>query len=202
MKHTSQNIAVYGGTFNPPTLGHMQVMQEILKNTHITHIIMSPSGTRSDKIFGIEDIHRKRMSQICIETLKTQGYSLSLDTHFIDGKHTWLTTTKAEYEYFRESIWEEPTFIFGSDMAQRMHTWENNPDRFVETRLKKIFLHRPGYDFDFEKNDFENYILLAISEMLGVSSTIAREMLRTKQNVEQVLHPNIIQDIAKHHLYL
>ena len=30
MKHTSQNIAVYGGTFNPPTLGHMQVMQEIL----------------------------------------------------------------------------------------------------------------------------------------------------------------------------
>ena len=51
-------------------------------------------------------------------------------------------------------------------MAQRMHTWENNPERFVETRLQKIFLHRPDYDFDFEKNNFKNYTFLNIPQML------------------------------------
>lgn len=201
MKNTKEHVAVYGGTFNPPTLAHMQVIQEVLTKTQVTKIIMSPSWERSDKQFWIEDHHRKRMSQLCVDILTKKWYNVSLDTFFVDWESEWLTTTRAEYDYFKKKIWSDPTFIFGTDMAQRMHTWENNPDRFIETQLQKIFLQRPWYDFDFKGNDFDNYTLLDIPEMLGVSSTIAREMIQTKRSVSWILHPDITDDITQNDLY-
>lgn len=65
-----------------------------------------------------------------------------------------------------------------------MSWWSNNEQRFIEKRLKKIFIKRPGFEFDFEKNGFAEYTLLDIPDMLDISSSLAREMIRNKRSVE------------------
>lgn len=65
-----------------------------------------------------------------------------------------------------------------------MSWWSNNEARFIEEKLKKIFIKRPGFEFDFEANGFAEYTLLDIPDMLDVSSSLAREMIRNKQSVE------------------
>jgi len=183
MNTTATETAIYWGAFNPPTLAHIQVVQEVLKTTDITHVIISPSGEREDKDFWIEHADRRKLIEKYVEILKKLWLSVSLDTYFFDTNDSWVTTTKAEQEYFEDRLWMSPYFVFGSDTAENMSWWSNNENRFIEEKLKKIFIQRPWYSFDFEANGFREYILLDIPEMLDVSSSLAREMIHNTTHV-------------------
>ncbi len=197
----SETTAIYWGAFNPPTLAHAQVVWEVLKNSHITHVIISPSWEREDKQFWIQPMYRKKLIEMYVNILQESWLNISLDTFFLEGKNHGLTTTAAEEEYFREKLWESPYFIFGSDVAQNMPDWSENENAFIERRLKKIFINRPWYEFDLEANGFDNYMLLDIPNMLDISSSMAREMIRNKQSVQGILHPEISQTILRETLY-
>ena len=196
-----KNIAIYWGAFNPPTLAHAQVVSEVLKRQAASHIILSPSGEREDKNFWIPHKNRRELIQIFLEMLQNQGQSVSLDTHFFDGKNGGQTTTAAEEAYFREKLWVSPAFIFGTDVAPNMHWWSNNPHRFIQERLKKIFIRRPGFEFDFQANGFREYTLLDIPDMLDISSSLAREIIRNKRSVEGILFPEVAREIEENDLY-
>ncbi len=201
MKHTNKNVAIYWGAFNPPTLAHSKVVQEVLAQTDISHIILSPSGEREDKDFWIEHENRRKLIQIFLKLLQDSGAKVSLDTHFFEWNNAGITTTSEEEAYFRKKLWFSPAFIFWSDTAANMHWWSNNEDRFIEEKLKKIFIARPGTHFDFEANGFSEYLLLDIPNMLDISSSLAREMIQHKQSVAWILDPKIIHEIEKNHLY-
>jgi nicotinate (nicotinamide) nucleotide adenylyltransferase len=197
----AENIAIYWGAFNPPTLAHAQIVQEILKISSISHVIISPSWERADKNFQIPNMNRKKLIETFTQILSDSWLDVSLDTFFLEWKNNWLTTTAAEEEYFREKLWVSPHFVFGTDVAPDMLDWSGNDEKFIETKLQKIFVNRPWYDFDFEENGFDNYILLDIPDMLAISSSLAREMIQNKQSVKHILHPNIVQEIHDNNLY-
>jgi nicotinate (nicotinamide) nucleotide adenylyltransferase len=201
MKTQVEQTAIYWGAFNPPTLAHAQVVNEVLKTSHISRIIISPSWEREDKDFRIAYEHRRIMIEKYIEILQRSWLNVSLDDYFFEGKNKWITTTRAEEEYFRSKLWDSPFFIFGSDVAKNIPDWSNNQWRFIEERLRKIFISRPWYNFDFKWNWFGNYMLLDIPDMLDVSSSIAREMLSNKRSVAWVLHPEITEQIKTLNLY-
>lgn len=197
-----EHIAIYWGAFNPPTLAHAQVVQEVLKRKAASHIILSPSWEREDKNFWIPHMNRKKLIHIFLELLKKDGLSVSLDTHFFEGKNGWNTTTAAEEAYFREKLWFSPAFIFGSDVAKNMPWWSNNEGKFIEERLKKIFIKRPWEHFDFIANGFREYTLLDIPDMLDISSSLAREMIAGKRSVNGILFPEISAEIERANLYI
>ena len=196
-----EKVAIYWGAFNPPTLAHAQVVEEVLKRQAAGHVILSPSWEREDKDFWISTPERRKLVEIFFEVLRQQGLHVSLDIHFLEWKNTWITTTTWEEKYFREQLWVAPAFIFWSDVAPNMSWWSNNPDRFIEERLKKIFIKRPGFEFDFEANGFREYTLLDIPHMLDISSSLAREILRNKQSVEWILLPEVAREIQAQKLY-
>lgn len=201
MKQVVENIAIYWGAFNPPTLAHAQVVWEVLANSHIHHLIISPSWEREDKQFWINPMNRKKLIKQYITLLQNSWLSVSLDTFFLEWKNQGLTTTAGEEEYFRKKLWVSPHFIFGTDIAPNMPDWSGNIDTFIETKLRKIFINRPGYEFDFEWNGFDNYMLLDVPDMLDISSSLAREMIQNKQSVRGILHPKIIELIKREKLY-
>jgi nicotinate-nucleotide adenylyltransferase len=202
MKHEAENIAIYWGAFNPPTLAHMQVAKEILETSSISHLIISPSWEREDKDFWIEPMNRKKLIEHYVSILQDSWLSVSLDTFFLEWKNQGLTTTAAEEEYFKDKLWVSPHFVFGTDVAPDMPNWSGNTNAFIETKLRKIFIKRPGYEFDFEWSGFDNYMLLDIPDMLQMSSSMAREMIRNKQSVNGILHPEIAANITEKNLYL
>jgi len=160
MNKTSET-AVYGWSFNPPTLAHAQVVKKVLATKKISQVIISPSGLRWDKDFGM---------------------------HGLNGDET---TTAQEEAYFREKLWKSPWFVFGTDVAPDMPTWKWNINKFIETKLKKLFLTRPWFDFDFEAYNFQNYMLLDIPDMIDLSSTTVRTLIKTKDEVSDILYPGV-----------
>ncbi|MDD2870412.1 MAG: nicotinate-nicotinamide nucleotide adenylyltransferase [Candidatus Gracilibacteria bacterium] len=196
-----ENIAIYGGSFNPPTLGHIQVVKGVLEHTDIKKIIVAPSGDRLDKSHNIEHNNRKKLIEIFIKVLKESGVNVDLDLYFFEGKNNGITTTLQEEKYFKQKLGLEPTFIYGSDVVTHMHNWVGNDNKYIEKKLKKIFINRPGYEFKPQNYSLDNYILLDIPELIQVSSSVAREMIKNKQSVADILNPEIVKEIINNNLY-
>ncbi len=196
-----ENVAVFWGSFNPWTLAHTQVASEVLKQTKITKLILSPSGDRLDKDHWIDSSHRRNLIEIFYETLCSSGMNIELDKHFLEWRNWWNTTTAQEEKYFREKLWFSPSFIYWSDIVSQMPMWSGNENKFIEEKLKKIFITRPGYEFEPKKHWIENFILLDIPHMLDISSSMAKEMIQNKQSVNDILSPQIVEYIEKNKLY-
>lgn len=191
-----KEIAIYGGAFNPPTLWHALVIQQVLESHHVDHIIFSPDGKRADKNYRIDDTHRNRMLEIFFEELQNKhGDRISFSEDFLHQE--WVLTTTREVDaHYSETLWVSPWHIFGSDTAKHMKDWSNNPDGYIEQKLKKIFLMRPGYPESFE--GFENFIALHLDIPSDISSTLVRESIKNKLAVAQFLTPAVAAYIKKH----
>ncbi|MDP2091334.1 MAG: nicotinate-nicotinamide nucleotide adenylyltransferase [Candidatus Gracilibacteria bacterium] len=198
-----ENIAIYGGSFNPPTKqGHFKVIEGVLNNTDINKIIITPSGERMDKNHNISHTYRRKMIEVFLEKLKESGLNTELDMYFFEGKNNGKTTTLKEEKYFRDKLGLSPTFIYGTDVIENMHKWIGNSDKYIEQKLKKIFVNRPGYDFNPIKYSIDNYILLDIPEIIDISSSIVREMIKNKQSVKDILDSEILKIIDDNNLYI
>jgi len=80
------------------------VIEKVLQETSIDHIIINPSGEREDKKFGISPEKRKRLMEIFCEVLRDSGNNVQLETHFLEGNSGGLTTTRREEIFFRERL--------------------------------------------------------------------------------------------------
>nr|MDD3720292.1 hypothetical protein [Candidatus Gracilibacteria bacterium] len=194
-----ETIAIYGGSFNPPTRAHAQVITSVLDMTQIEKIIFTPDGERDDKDHKISLAHRKKMIEIFYEVLKGQGYNIEFDTHFLDGNNGNKTTAMQVRDYFKKKLGFYPWHIFGTDVAPAMPNWSGNYNKIIEEKLKKIFVSRGGYSFN--PNLFKNFMLLEIHDIPAISSSMAREMIANRLKVDSILFPEIVDYIEKNNLY-
>jgi len=210
MKNTAESVAIYWGAFNPPTIGHKEVIDGVLEQGIVDRIIFTPDGMRKDKNYGTPPEKRREIIEIFFEELKAKhGEKIQICRYFLNKcwtsknisipqghletrsskffKCSETTTTRDVDRYFQNELWFSPYHIFGSDVAQEMKNWLNNDDEYIEKTLKKLFIGRPGYDFI--DDGLENYILADIPDLTEVSSTTVREMLKNKIAVDALLTP-------------
>jgi nicotinic acid mononucleotide adenylyltransferase len=79
-----------------------------------------------------------------------------------------------------------------------MKDWSGNKDQYIEKKLKKIFVSRPGYDLKLD--DIENYILADLPDLIEISSTVVREMLSVRQDVSQIVTQGVSQYIQNQNI--
>lgn len=185
MNKMKNNIAVYGGAFNPPTLWHEKVISWILTSQKVEKIILSPDGYRLDKNYGISQEKRKEIIYIFFEELLKKWLNVELETHFLEAKSWNFTNTIAVDKFFQEKLGFAPYHIFGSDVIEWMKNWSGNDNWYIEKQLKKLFVSRPGYELQLD--NIENYILADIPDIMEISSTVVREMLSVRQDVSEIV---------------
>ncbi len=188
MKNTAESVAIYWGAFNPPTIGHKEVIDGVLEQGIVDRIIFTPDGMRKDKNYGTPPEKRREIIEIFFEELKAKHREkIDISRYFLHGENAGNTTTRDVDRYFQNELWFSPYHIFGSDVAQEMKNWLNNDDEYIEKTPKKLFIGRPGYEFI--SDGLENYILADIPDLTEVSSTTVREMLKNKIAVDALLTP-------------
>lgn len=80
-----------------------------------------------------------------------------------------------------------------------MPNWTGNTDKYLEKKLKKIFILRKWFLIP-DEIDMENYEILDL-DILEISSTLVREMLKNKLQVRHILSPWVYDYIMKKELY-
>ena len=191
-------IAIFGGSFNPPCLHHRKIVVKLVEE--FDGVIIVPCGdTRSDKDL-VSNADRGIMAEISFPDLR----GVELDLHDLEENEytpTYLLQERYSQIYPESEIWH----IVGSDLivggaegnSQIQKTWKRGAELWQNLRF--CIIARPGYPFN--KNDMPPVSrILEITENAGSSSSV-REVLAGHGDVSEFLDEAVLDYIKAHKLY-
>ncbi|MES3038827.1 MAG: nicotinate (nicotinamide) nucleotide adenylyltransferase, partial [Bdellovibrionota bacterium] len=116
---------IFGGSFNPPHMGHLKSLEAIIKKTGLDaiHVIPSHQNPGKLKTEGPTPEQRMKMVELCL-----QGFSpkFILDDREIrrGGKsYTIDTVNELKKEYPKDEL----ILIVGLDQFEAFHSWKDYP---------------------------------------------------------------------------
>lgn len=186
-------IAILGGRFDPPHVGHFLVAQQVLDyRSDIDKVLLIPAFQHQWKpiIAGPKDrlemLQSFAMPKIEISDveIKRGGVSYSIDT---------IKTIKQESN--AEIFW-----IVGSDILSEFHKWKRAEDLL---RLA-TFLIFPRDPHALPKAIPAGFEVIRSEKLLttNFSSTIVRERIREGKSIKHLVPESVEEYIREHNLYV
>lgn len=183
-------IVLMGGSFNPPTIAHLKLMQSALDSVNASRGIFSPASHAyvSQKMKRLKCIQDVLSDDIRIEMLETfckRDSRLEVDTFRIIH-----TEKKYDFEMLEEIHKSSPEselyFVIGSDKLKIIPRWHKIDDLL---EICRILIAKRGED-DIEamkesnsylKAHWDSFSLFDIPEEIrGISSGLFREKMRNQ----------------------
>ncbi len=181
------------GTFNPPHIGHINLGEAVMREFNFDKIIFVPSKTPPHKKEFIEAHHRYNMLKL-LETDKLKVSDIELN----------LPSPSYTYRTVEGLLLGEKkiNFIIGFDAIKNIENWVN--PEFLKTHLHFIVLKRKGdKQEEIEKLKLKGYDFTIAEniEMVDVSSTQIRNLIKENKDITNLVDPKIKRYIEENGLY-
>ena len=136
----NRRIAIYGGTFDPVHVGHLEVARKVLELFEIEKILFVPAQMAPHKIGRpvTEPIHRYAMLALATQN----DPELVISTFELDAPDRRYTVDTIAH--FQRQLDAELFFIMGADSWSEITTWREW-ERLL-TMTNHIVVTRPGYE--------------------------------------------------------
>lgn len=195
----AKRIALYGGTFDPVHLGHLEVARKVSELFEIEKVIFIPAQIAPHKVGRpvTEPIHRYAMLALATQ----DDPRLVISTFELDAPDRRYTVdTIAE---FQRKLGEETElfFIMGADSWSEITTW-----REWERLLKMtnhIVVTRPGYDVAPAPAGLSDRIIFTDAVLQDISATHIRRLASEGRHheLEQMVPRSVADYIKKYEIY-
>ncbi len=183
-------VYVYGGSFNPPTLAHKEIVETLLKQDPTCQVIVIPVGNDYQKTGLIDVNHRINMLQCT----------------FSDDKRIIISKLEVErsYEgtlstlYQLSQSYDDLCYVIGSDQLPEIKTWINYK-ALLKTYPFVIMMRdhmRPDEAEEYVKGLTHDFKYMPFNR--PAASTDIR---RKKSGYEKYLDPKVLSYIKEHQLY-
>ena len=117
-----ERIGIYGGSFNPPHIGHIRAAREAVRELGLTSLFLLPAGEVPGKTppEGSADAQaRLRMLELAV------GGCPDLRMSDFDARRERCRTWETVEHFAREYPEAELTVLVGSDQLAKLSDWEN-----------------------------------------------------------------------------
>ena len=199
-------IGIYGGSFDPVHLGHLQTATSIKNELSIDRLFMLPCS---------EPVHKNSLNYTSKERLQMLNLaikeftSLEIDTReILRGGNSFMIDTLLD---LKESFKDESIcLVIGMDSFINFKTWKNW-DEFsklvhlaVLPRIGNQPIRKTLETFDTTKNTHQlkaksnGYLYFSNSQMIDISSSDIRGKIAANQNLDNFLPTSIISFIKKY----
>lgn len=201
-------IGVYGGTFNPPHLGHLAAARAAIEALELDKLLLIPAAVPPHKDLPQETPsleHRLAMVEKMADGLQipkvVEVSRLELER---SGKSYTSDTLKAVHaQYPGAQLW----LLMGTDMFLTLHQW-HDPEEILqlagicafgrkEQDGEAVFAPQRAF---LEKQYGANVVTMTLPDLVDISSTQLRELLARGEGADY-LHPSIYGYILMHGLY-
>lgn len=195
-----RRIAIYGGSFNPPGLHHLQAVGGTLERFDAIFIV--PCGPRSDKdsVNQISFEHRKRMAEIAFGRIPR----VKIDWRDLEsGKFTPTLQLEEIYKnlFPNDEIW----FVVGGDLVTKMENGKSAIQNFWK-QGEKIWANLnwaiiPRIETGIPAGDLPPKAEVIDAKMIYGSSSSIRRMVAEGKNIENFVSDEIKNYIETNELY-
>jgi nicotinate-nucleotide adenylyltransferase len=182
-KAMTRLIAIYGGSFDPPTFAHIKVATEIINAKFAHEVWVVPCGNRPDKDTNVPFNERFEMCKKAFTPEFTQFDSCITPEFPIKimptEKDGFIPTVHLMRKY--RTDFPEYTFkmVIGSDLLTSLHEWDLY-DKFKE-ETSFIVVPRYGYQINYAAlADLTNYEILENSDWSEFVSALSSTNVRNR----------------------
>lgn len=189
---TAERIGVFGGTFDPPHLGHVRVADAALVQFKLSRVLWIPAAASPHKSgFTYSDVtHRMEMTRLC--TARNPGFEVS----GMEADRGGISFTLDTLELLREQYTLAKFFlILGADAASAFGSWKE-PGRIVD--LADLIIY-PREDFDASRVSVAAHWLK--TKQIRVSSSDIRSRIAQGKPVRRLVPEVVRMYITDHRLY-
>lgn len=190
-------ICLFGGTFDPPHIGHLLIAQTICEAESFDKILFIPVNIPPHKSVNTLLEDRLNMLEIAIDDnpnfeiseieIKRGGVSYTIDT---------IRTIKKQYNISSNKI----SYLIGSDSLLNFHNWKD-PEKILE-ECQIIVAIRPG----FRPSDIPAWILHKIQfaniPRFEISSTNIRSRWIEGKTIRYLVTLPVWEYINKNKIYI
>lgn len=201
-------IGIFGGTFNPIHIGHMNIADCAARDAHLDWVLFVPSKNPYTKPSDdMATYHCRTMMAAIAITNERDRFDVCQD--FIEDKkptYTYITVKK-----LKESLSSDDLFlILGEDAFLDFKSWknykeilkdikgfyiyprgENSSRQAIRDLMDELKLFAPNLDLYMSLNAYE----------LDISSTVIRDRIKRGLTCKYLLPEGVYQYILNHKLY-
>lgn len=191
------NIGVFGGTFNPPHIGHLIVAERVREEYQLDKILFIPSATSPHKQH-IEIVDPAfRMEMVRLAVLEEPLFEAS-DIEIARGgvSYTVDTLTQLKAQHPTATLW----LLIGMDNAPDFATWKS-PEKIIEL-ARVVIMTRPGVQPHSIPEQLQDRFIRCTVPEIGVSSSEIRERVKVGKSIRYLVPKAVESYIRYRRLYL
>lgn len=188
-----KEIGIYGGSFNPPTIGHEGIIRTLTKPYKIgtnpaymlfdeIWIVCSYNHPFNKDLIDHED--RRKMCELAFKQYKNVKVTEYKDS----GTYELIKKIQEEHTDCKF------TFIMGEDCVKTFHLWKNYEE--LKKLIPFLVLNRKGV----EHKDENWFSYIKDSDVENISSTYVRNNINSK-DVQKYLNPEVYSLIKERGFY-
>ncbi len=220
--HERKRIAIYGGTFDPVHLGHLQVARSVSEIFAIDQFLFVPARVAPHKVDRevSSGFHRHAMLALATES----DPRLCISTYELEGRERQYTVETLDHFRSQTSDFADLFFVMGFDSWSEITTWRDWER--LRTLANLIVVTRPGFEFSVEQvgsdvaasivdvrgrneeaaasaEQDSKKIFITDAVKLEISATAVRQAARAGQSeeLEKLVSREVAEYIRKYRLY-
>ena len=198
-----ERIGIYGGTFNPPHVGHLQAAQAAVTALGLTKLLLIPDRIAPHKQIPTgSPTPEQRLEMLGIAASNLEA----LEVSDIELKREGPSYSYITVEQLREAYpHAELVLLMGTDMFLSFLSWKN-PERILRNASLGVFYRGEKGErsaIEAKKAEMEALgatVYLVENEVINISSTQMRRLLAFRC-AGQLLPEGVLDYIREHKLY-
>ncbi len=190
------NIGIFGGTFNPPHLGHLIVAEHVRTAMMLDKVLFVPAAIPPHKMGNdiAHAVHRMAMLRLAIEgnsyfdvseiELNRGGVSFTIDT---------LLQLRNENPTVALSL------LIGMDNLVEFHSWKS-PDEILKL-VTVVVMTRPGFTLSDVPKQIERSVKLCQVPEIEIASRTIRKHVEDGDSIRYLVTDSVAKYITSNGLY-
>lgn len=179
-------IGVFGGTFNPPHNGHIQLARTFLREAALDEVWLMVSPQNPFKVNDAlpSDDYRLRLVQAAVEA--EEGLkACDFEFHLEKPSYTWRTLEALRNAYLQHEF----TLLVGGDNWAAFDRWAH-PDEILAHHDLYVY-PRPGSELD--EASLPKRVHVLHGQLLDISSTEIRQRLKAGQSIADLVPQGVAE---------
>lgn len=197
-------IGIFGGTFNPPHMGHVLAVREVKEALGLDKILVIPAAQPPHKEMPDGSPPPEKRLEMVSAAIKEEPYAAVSQIEYL---RTGKSYTSDTLDALRGMYPEDTLYlIMGTDMFLSLHTW-HAPESICKNAViaameREEKSRRPELlrQKEYLEREFHARVELVQNHCLEISSTMVRRML-VLGGAEKYIAPQVMELINKWGLY-
>ena len=189
---------IFGGTFDPPHIGHLLIAQTVFESENFERLIFVPANISPAKKNGDSSSPNERSKMLEIALINNPNFEIS-DLEIKREGISYTIDTIREFVDDLKLDKEDLFFLMGSDTLKSFHTWKD-PEEILNL-CNIIVATRPG----FTPSDIPQWVLDSVRfaniPRFEVSSTNIRRRWREGKTIRYMVTKEVWEYIDEKDLY-